>query len=96
LTNLISNACAAMEGKGTLRIEATPGVIEVTDSGPGIPADRARQIFDPFFTTKGLNGTGLGLSIVRELMRQQGGAVTMLSEPGQGARFTLHFRKTRL
>jgi signal transduction histidine kinase len=94
LTNLVSNACAAMVNSGTLRIDAMPGAIEVSDSGPGIPADRAK-IFDPFFTTKGANGTGLGLSIVRELMRQQGGSVTMLSEPGQGARFTLHFRETR-
>jgi len=96
LTNLVSNACSAMEGSGTLRITATPGAIEVSDSGPGIPADCARQIFDPFFTTKGANGTGLGLSIVRELMRQQGGSVTLRSEPGHGARFTLHFRETRL
>jgi signal transduction histidine kinase len=96
LTNLVSNACAAMEGSGTLRIDATPGAIEVSDSGPGIPADRAKQIFDPFFTTKGANGAGLGLSIVRELMRQQGGSVTMCSEPGQGARFRLHFREMRL
>ena len=96
LTNLVSNACAAMEGDGTLRINATPGAIAVSDSGPGIPAHCAKQIFDPFFTTKGANGTGLGLSIVRELMRQQGGSVTMLSEPGRGAKFTLHFRETRL
>lgn len=99
LTNLVSNACAAMadsgDGDATLRIDARPGAIEVSDSGPGVPAHRAQQIFDPFFTTKGPNGAGLGLSIVRELMRQQGGSVTMLSEPGQGARFTLHFRTAR-
>lgn len=98
LTNLVSNACAAMkghgEGNGTLRIDAMPGAIEIGDSGPGIPAEHAQRIFDPFFTTKGAHGTGLGLSIVRELMRQQGGSVTVHSEPGEGARFTLHFRKT--
>jgi len=92
LTNLISNACDAMDGKGTLRIAAAPHTIEVSDTGRGIPAELAKQIFDPFFTTKGANGTGLGLSIVRELMRQQGGSVTVCSEPGRGARFTLHFR----
>jgi two-component system NtrC family sensor kinase len=92
LTNLVSNACAAMEGKGTLWISATPGTIEVRDSGPGIPDEYRKQIFDPFFTTKGADGIGLGLSLVRDLMRQQGGSVTMLSETGCGAQFTLLFR----
>jgi signal transduction histidine kinase len=92
LTNLISNACDAMDGKGTLRIAASPHAIEVSDTGRGIPIELAKQIFDPFFTTKGANGTGLGLSIVRELMRQQGGSVPVCSEPGRGARFTLQFR----
>jgi len=92
LTNLISNACDAMDGRGTLRITASPRAIEVSDSGPGIPPDCCSRIFDPFFTTKGTRGTGLGLSIVRELMRQQGGFVTVHSEPGRGAQFTLRFR----
>jgi signal transduction histidine kinase len=92
LTNLVSNACDAMDGHGTLRITASPHAIEVSDTGTGIPAELAKRIFDPFFTTKGANGTGLGLSIVRDLMRQQGGSVTVSSEPGRGARFTLHFR----
>ena len=91
LTNLVSNACAAMRGKGTLWISATPGAIEVCDSGPGIPDEYRNRIFDPFFTTKGADGTGLGLSIVRDLMRQQGGSVTVVSDAG-GAQFTLHFR----
>ncbi len=92
LTNLISNACNAMDDRGTLRISASPRTIEVSDSGPGIPPDSCKRIFDPFFTTKGAHGTGLGLSIVRELMREQGGSVTVHSEPGRGARFTLYFR----
>ena len=93
LTNLVSNACAAMNDCGKLRIAATPGVIDVSDSGPGIPAESRTKIFDPFFTTKGGAGMGLGLSIVRELMRQQGGFVTVFSDVGKGARFTLHFRE---
>lgn len=92
LTNLVSNARAAMNGRGSLRITAARGVIEVSDSGPGIPAESQMKIFEPFFTTKGA-GTGLGLSIVRELMRQQGGFATVFSEEGDGARFTLHFRE---
>jgi signal transduction histidine kinase len=93
LMNLVSNACAAMNDCGKLRIAAAPGMIEVSDSGPGIPAESRMKIFEPFFSTKGAAGTGLGLSIVRELMRQQGGFATVLSEAGEGARFTLHFRK---
>ena len=92
LTNLVSNACAAMANTGTLHITATPGEIEVGDTGPGVPAEHRKEIFTPFFTTKGEKGTGLGLSIVRELMRQQGGSVCLRSEPGQGAKFTLRFR----
>ena len=92
MTNLISNACDAMHGKGSLRITASPRMIEVGDSGPGIAPEYSKRIFEPFFTTKGAQGSGLGLSIVRELMRQHGGSVTVRSEPGRGARFTLHFR----
>lgn len=93
LMNLISNACAAMSNRGSLRIVAAPGVIEVSDSGPGIPAESRTKIFEPFFSTKGIAGTGLGLSIVRDLMRQQGGYATVFSDPGEGTRFTLHFRE---
>ena len=92
LTNLISNACAAMNDRGKLGINVGRGAIEVSDSGPGIAAELRMKIFEPFFSTKGGAGTGLGLSIVRELMRQQGGFVTVSSEPGEGARFALHFR----
>jgi signal transduction histidine kinase len=92
LNNLISNACAAMNGSGRLWITASPGVIEVRDSGPGIPRETREQIFEPFFSTKGAQGTGLGLAIVREMMRQQGGFATVYSEPGKGARFVLRFR----
>jgi two-component system NtrC family sensor kinase len=92
LNNLISNACDAMNGSGTLRITASPRMIEVSDSGPGIPPGYSERIFEPFFSTKGAHGTGLGLSIVRELMRQQGGSVTVLSDQGRGARFALRFR----
>ena len=92
LSNLVSNACAAMEGVGTLWITAAPGTIEVRDSGPGIPHGCARQIFEPFFSTRGAQGTGLGLAIVREMMRRQGGAVSVQSPPGRGAHFVLRFR----
>jgi two-component system NtrC family sensor kinase len=92
LTNLISNACAAMNNAGTLRISASAQQIDIEDSGPGIPSEDTDRVFDPFFTTKGTHGTGLGLSIVREMMRRHGGSVTVQSEPGHGTRFTLRFR----
>jgi len=95
LTNLITNACDAMKGRGAIRITATPGVIEVTDSGPGIPYADLRSVFEPFFSTKGPRGTGLGLAIVREIMRQHGGAASAANGPGRGARFTLRFRLHR-
>jgi signal transduction histidine kinase len=88
LTNLVSNACTAMAHRGALRLSAAPGKIEVSDSGPGIPAEFQKRVFEPFFST---TGSGLGLAIVRELMRQQGGWVSLASGRGQGARFTLHF-----
>ena len=92
LTNLIGNACDAMNGKGALHIAASPQTIEVTDQGPGIAVADQRKIFDPFVSTKGSKGTGLGLAIVREIMHQQGGRVVLESTPGEGAKFTLHFR----
>lgn len=87
-TNLLDNALDAMRDRGTLRIgarvEGDAVVVEVGDSGPGIPADIARQIFEPFFTTKALGeGTGLGLDIVRGIVRRHRGSVRVLhSEPG--------------
>jgi len=93
LTNLVANACDAMSGRGILRLTATPLTIAISDSGPGVAPDLAERIFDPFFTTRGSNGTGLGLSIVHDLMRSQGGTVTLHSKPGLGACFTLSFRK---
>jgi len=91
LTNLVSNACDAMKNQGALRITASAGTIEVSDSGPGVaPADRKR-IFEPFVSTKGSNGTGLGLAIVREIMQQHRGSVVVDSAPGEGAKFTLRF-----
>jgi len=57
--------------------------IEVSDNGPGIPADVAEQIFVPFFTTK-QEGSGVGLSISRQIMRLHNGSITLKkSIPGQ-------------
>ena len=61
-------------------------VLEVEDSGPGLPPEAQEQIFEPFFTTKE-DGTGLGLSTVQRLVEQHGGAISVRSHPGEGTCF---------
>ena len=91
LTNLVSNAQAAMEGRGAIRIAASNGTIQIGDTGPGVPDAIRNCLFEPFFTTKGSAGSGLGLSIAREIMRQHGGSVTLDAYDGAGANFVLRF-----
>jgi signal transduction histidine kinase len=72
-TNLIDNAVDAMEGDGTLRlttrVDADRLVVEVGDTGPGMPAEVQARAFEPFFTTKDVGrGTGLGLDISRRIV----------------------------
>jgi len=87
-TNIIDNAIDAMDGVGTLvvraRCEDPWVVVEIEDSGPGIPKEIQSKIFDPFFTTKGPGqGTGLGLNISRNLVVQtHHGQITVTSKPG--------------
>jgi PAS domain S-box-containing protein len=66
----------------------------VRDTGAGIPADILEKIFDPFFTTKAQGeGTGLGLAVVHGIVTHHDGYVTVESEPGGGATFTVYFPK---
>jgi signal transduction histidine kinase len=82
-TNLIDNAIDAMDGTGTLRVSAAAAdrgvVVEIADSGPGIPADVLPHVFEPFFTTKDVGrGTGLGLDISRRIVvDRHGGDITV-------------------
>jgi two-component system NtrC family sensor kinase len=92
--NLLMNACDALEGRGTIRIQtrAEPQgvVLRFEDNGPGMPPDVLSRIFEPFFTTKAVGkGTGLGLSISHGIVARHGGQMQVESQPGQGARFSI-------
>jgi signal transduction histidine kinase len=87
-TNVIDNALDAMDGTGTLRVatrfEGDSVVIEIGDTGPGMPPHVAARAFEAFYTTKDVGkGTGLGLDIARRIVvERHGGTITIDSRPG--------------
>jgi len=88
IQNLLSNALeACTETGGTVHVqlaaEDTALQIEVTDTGPGIDADKLDTIFEPFYTTKGY-GTGLGLAVSRRIVADHGGRIEVSSTVGKG------------
>jgi signal transduction histidine kinase len=93
LANLISNAAAQMPEGGSLRVQAreegTWLVIEVSDTGPGIPKNRLERVFERFVKSGDSSGTGLGLSIARDLVEAHGGNLDAANRPEGGARFSL-------
>jgi signal transduction histidine kinase len=88
-TNLIDNAVDAMDGRGTLRVATRADgdgvVVEIGDTGPGMPPHVADRAFEPFYTTKDVGkGTGLGLDIARRIVvDRHGGAITIDPRPGE-------------
>jgi two-component system NtrC family sensor kinase len=101
LLNLINNAIDAIEQPGgtvtvVTRTEGGAVVLEIRDTGKGIPEANLARIFDPFFTTKPVGqGTGLGLSICYGIIDKAGGSITVESEIEQGTTFTVSFPKER-
>ena len=88
---LASNAARAMPDGGTLTFRAGRAaddvVLDVQDTGPGVPAELRPRIFEPFFTTRPNQGTGLGLAIARTLVRGRGGDLVYRPRRGSGALF---------
>lgn len=88
-TNILDNAADAMNGRGEIEIctwqEGKWVVVEITDNGPGIPADILPRVFDPFFTTKPPGkGTGLGLNIsYNTVVYRHAGDIQAFSRPGR-------------
>jgi signal transduction histidine kinase len=87
-TNLVVNALDAMGGAGTVTLrtarDGDSALVEVADTGPGVPAELRKRIFEPFFTTKPVGrGTGLGLDVSwRIVVQRHGGDLRLVSEPG--------------
>ena len=92
--NLFLNARDAMPRGGWLtvatRVEGHLALVEVADTGSGIPPEQLARIYDPFFTTKAVGrGTGLGLSISYGIVQEHDGSIACDSAIGQGTRFTV-------
>jgi signal transduction histidine kinase len=94
ILNLVVNGIDAMDGQpkvqrqitGRIRRKDGAAEVSISDSGPGIPADRLGRVFDPFFTTKN-DGMGMGLSIARTIVEAHGGRIWVENEIHGGAIF---------
>jgi signal transduction histidine kinase len=96
---LAMNAARAMAGGGTLTLiaakERAALILDVVDTGPGVPEAIRRRIFEPFFTTDSSKGSGLGLAIARSLVRGHGGDLVYRTRRGRGAAFRVLLKPGR-
>jgi two-component system sensor histidine kinase GlrK len=97
LENLLSNAIKYTPRAGTIHMRARSSdgflLLEVADSGPGIPPAERQQVFDAFYTGKApaghIKGTGIGLSVVMEFVSAHGGKIEIVDEEWPGAHFRI-------
>ena len=102
ILNLITNAAEAMKnfsGEKLIQLSTTSTtdhvIIQINDTGPGIPISRQSKVFDPFYTTK-TNSSGIGLSICHRIILDHGGVLKLTSAENKGTRFTIELPlKTR-
>ena len=92
--NLFLNARDAMPSGGELAVQTGMNesmvVVDISDTGTGIPEENIKRIFDPFFTTKSIGkGTGLGLAVTYGIIQEHGGGIFVDSNSGKGTHFRL-------
>jgi signal transduction histidine kinase len=92
LLNLLINAQQAMDAGGELMVRthrrAGRAVIQISDTGRGIPSERLATIFRPYHSSRS-GGTGLGLATAKKIVESHGGTISVHSEPGKGSQFTI-------
>lgn len=93
IINLIKNSCEAMPEGGTLRVSLKAGMgsilLQISDTGVGIPKSLIPKLFAPFFTTKGTAGTGMGLASSRQIIERHNGSISVSSNPHELTTFTI-------
>jgi PAS domain S-box-containing protein len=97
--HLFVNACESMQGKGSMEVNVSLHphylIVDVIDTGKGIPSDEIKDIFNPFYTSK-VRGAGLGLSKVYMIIEEHEGFITVNSSVGKGTRMRVFLGRKRV